>query len=179
MDKERYRISQQRSPKDNKTKRLACVTTYHPIAQIIHQVVRRNWHLLGQTFPKIEEFPSIPLTSFKKSPNFRDKLIKADIGSLKQNPRQSYLQTTKNFTFPCLACCQCSSVTRGEYITHPQTGKKYRINGYFTCNSSFIVYSLCGLAYVGETTQHMRDSMSKHKSTIHCQNLLLPIPSHF
>ncbi|CAJ0933465.1 unnamed protein product [Ranitomeya imitator] len=37
----------------------------------------------------------------------------------------------------------------------------------------------CGLLYVGETSQSIRDRVSKHKSTIRCNNLLLPIPHHF
>ncbi|XP_071980562.1 uncharacterized protein [Engystomops pustulosus] len=50
------------------------------------------------------------------------------------------------------------------------------------CESSFLVYVIkcpCGLVYVGETVQHIRDRISKHKSDIRCNKLLLPLPHHF
>ncbi|XP_073537636.1 uncharacterized protein [Phyllobates terribilis] len=40
-----------------------------------------------------------------------------------------------------------------------RSGKRFRINGFYTCDSSFVVYLIkfpCGLGYVGETTQQVR-----------------------
>lgn len=37
----------------------------------------------------------------------------------------------------------------------------------------------CNRLYVGETSQHIRDRICKHKSTIRVGNLLLPIPYQF
>ncbi|CAJ0935464.1 unnamed protein product [Ranitomeya imitator] len=84
--------------------------------------------------------------------------------------------------FPCLHCAQCHNVLKGNTFQHPRSGKTFRINQFFTCESSYVVYLIkcpCGLLYVGETTQPVRDRISKHKSTIRCKNLLLPIPHHF
>lgn len=81
-----------------------------------------------------------------------------------------------------MACCQFSSVIRGDHIPHPQTGRLFQINGYYMCNSTYVIYLLkcpCGLVYGGETTQRVRDRIGKHKSTIRCKNLMLPIPHHF
>ncbi|CAJ0928388.1 unnamed protein product [Ranitomeya imitator] len=47
---------------------------------------------------------------------------------------------------------------------------------------TFVVYLIkypCGLGYVGETTQHIRDRISQHKSTIRRCKTLLPVPAHF
>ncbi|CAJ0919390.1 unnamed protein product [Ranitomeya imitator] len=95
---------------------------------------------------------------------------------------QGVLTSPRNGTFPCLNCQQCSNVLKGDSFTHPQSGKRFPIKGQFNCNSSFVVYLIkcpCGLGYVGETTQHIRDRISKHKSTIRCGRTLLPIPAHF
>lgn len=68
--------------------------------------------------------------------------------------------------FPCFGCSQCLGVIRGEYITRPQTGKRFPLCFFFTCESSFV-------------DQRIRDRISKHKSKVRCQNLLLPVPHRF
>lgn len=92
------------------------------------------------------------------------------------------LTTKRRGTYLCLHCAQCSAVTKGETFTHPRSGKKYPIRDFFTCDSNYVVYlikCLCGLAYVGETTQRVKYRMCRHKSMIHQKELLLLIPAHF
>ncbi|CAJ0940590.1 unnamed protein product [Ranitomeya imitator] len=104
-------------------------------------------------------------TCYKCPPNIRDSLVKADMGGRSHDMTQSFLGKPKHSTHPCLHCNQC---------------KKYK--NFSTCDTSFVVYLIkcpCGLLYVGETTQSMRDRISKHKSTIRCKNMLLPLPYHF
>ncbi|CAJ0946009.1 unnamed protein product, partial [Ranitomeya imitator] len=123
----------------------------------------------------------IRINEMKRARNIRDILVSADIGPARFSPSQHFLRNPKTGTFPCLNCNQCSNVLRGDIIHHPHIGKRY-INHFFTCDLNFIVYLLkcpCGLLYVGETTQSVKDRISKHKSTIRCKNLLLPIPHHF
>ncbi|OCT65784.1 hypothetical protein XELAEV_18042032mg [Xenopus laevis] len=85
-------------------------------------------------------------------------------------------------TFPCLSCANCNNITKGQSFTHPHTGWKFNITNYYTCNSTFVIYLIkcpCGLAYVGETTQKVKDRIKQHKSNIRCNYNHLPIPSHF
>ncbi|CAJ0929680.1 unnamed protein product [Ranitomeya imitator] len=162
-------------------KRIPFVHSYHPFSFILHKAIRRHWHLLSTAHPDIPEFRSPFLPCFRRPPNLRDGLVKADIGSADQR-RQLFLSRPRNGTFPCLHCAQCHNVLKGNTFQHPRSGKTFRINQFFTCESSYVVYLIkcpCGLLYVGETTQSVRDRISKHKSTIRCQNLLLPIPHHF
>lgn len=169
-----------RPKKDDK--RIACITTYHPIMPLVQKAIRKNWGMLRDSYPQIDVFQNPPLTCYKRFPNLRDKIVRADIGSLCKTPWQTFLQTQRQGTFPCLSCGHCSSIIRGDSISHPQTGQKYPVRGYYTCESSFVVYLLkcpCGLAYVGETAQRVQDRLTKHKSTIRCRNLMLPLPSHF
>lgn len=115
--------------------------------------------------------------------NLRDQLVKADLGSDQRTPRQRLLHTTKKTgTYPCLCCAQCTNVIKGETFYHPHTGRAFKINGYHTCESRNVIYSIkcpCGLLYIGETSQQIKSRISKHKSTIRTNNLLLPIPFHF
>ncbi|CAJ0960861.1 unnamed protein product [Ranitomeya imitator] len=144
-------ISQQR------VNRMAFVNTYHPFMPMFHGLIRKHWPLLGLSYP-------------------------TDIGSSKLVKRQTLLATAQKGTFPCLHCLQCSNITRGDKFTHPRSGKRFSIRGFFSCDSTYVIYLIkcpCGLGYVGEATQHIRDRISQHKSTIRCKKLLLPIPAHF
>ncbi|CAJ0944277.1 unnamed protein product [Ranitomeya imitator] len=162
-------------------KRVPFVHVYHPYVHILHHSIRRHWNLLRTAHPQIPEFQDHFLPCYKRSNNIRDSLVKADLGTSKEST-QRFLTQPKHGTFPCLHCTQCNSVIKGDVFYHPHSGKRYDIKGYFTCDSSFVVYAIkcpCGLLYIGETTQPIRSRISKHKSTIRCQNLLLPLPSHF
>ncbi|OCT61096.1 hypothetical protein XELAEV_18047124mg [Xenopus laevis] len=87
--------------------------------------------------------------AYKRNKNLKDLLVRADIGNS---------------------------------FTHPHTGKNISINKYYTCESRYVVYlNKCpsGLAYVGETTQNVKERIKQHKSNIRCKLLHLPIPAHF
>ncbi|CAJ0968324.1 unnamed protein product [Ranitomeya imitator] len=171
-----------RSQRDQNASRLAFVNTYHPFNNLINTCVTRHWDILKKAYPHIKEFNSIPIISNKRCPSIRDKLVRADVGSSKRELTQRVFSTPRNGTFPCLVCLQCSNIIKGDSFTHPRSGKRFSIKGHFTCNTTFVVYLIkcpCGLGYVGETTQHIRDRISQHKSTIRCCKTLLPVPAHF
>ncbi|CAJ0942722.1 unnamed protein product [Ranitomeya imitator] len=162
--------------------RIPFVHQYHPAAYRIHRSIHQHWHILKTAYPTIEKFKNPFLPCFRRARNIRDTLVRADIGPSRSPSSQRFLCNPKKGTFPCLNCNQCSNVLKGDTIYHPYTRKMYNINNSFTCNSNFVVYLIkcpCGLLYVGETTQAIKDRISKHKSTIRCKNLLLPIPDHF
>ncbi|CAJ0968064.1 unnamed protein product [Ranitomeya imitator] len=118
----------------------------------------------------------------KRPSNIRDKLVRADIGSKRPTTTQRLLGTRCNGIFPCLNCAACSNVIKSDTITHPRTGKSYPVRGFHTCDSNFAVYLIkcpCGLLYIGETTQHIRDRIASHKSTISCGKNWLSLPDHF
>ncbi|CAJ0944555.1 unnamed protein product [Ranitomeya imitator] len=168
-------------PKDNQ-KRIPFVSTFHPFSGLVQSTIRRHWNILSKSYPTVPEFKVPFLPCFKRARNLKDRLVKADIGSGLVVPKQTFLQTQKRGTFPCLNCLQCSNVQKGSSVFHPQTGKAIPIKGFYTCESTFVVYLIkcpCGLAYVGETTQAVRDRVAQHKSTIRCNKTHLPLPHHF
>ncbi|XP_075697305.1 uncharacterized protein LOC142742645 [Rhinoderma darwinii] len=167
---------------DTKLNRIPFVHTYHPLVPKFQQIIRKHWHHLSTAYPTILEFKSPAMMCLKRPPNFRDRLVRADIGSNTKLPRQTFLRPRHNGTFPCLHCSCCSNVIKGDRFQHPHTNKSFPIKGFYTCDTNFVVYLVkcpCGLIYVGETTQHIRDRITSHKSTIRCNKNWLPLPDHF
>ncbi|CAJ0917088.1 unnamed protein product [Ranitomeya imitator] len=165
-----------------KTPRMAFISTFHPLNHLINKCILQHWDILKNAYPQVREFDSKPIICSKRCSNIKDHLVRADVGPSNRGFTQGVLTSPRNGTFPCLSCHQCSNVLKGDSFTHPRSGKRFPIRGQFTCNLSFIVYLIkcpCGLGYVGETTQPIRDRISKHKSTIRCGRTLLPIPAHF
>ncbi|CAJ0926946.1 unnamed protein product [Ranitomeya imitator] len=135
-----------------------------------------------RSFPEIPEFQTPFLPCFRRPCNLKNKIVRADIGSLSSVPRQHGRQTQRKGTFPCFQCAQCANVLKGPKISHPLTGTDIPIQGFYTCDSKQVVYAIkcpCGKIYVGETTQAIKDRISHHKSDIRCGKDHLPIPHHF
>lgn len=172
----------QRPTKQVKPPRLPFINTYHPIMPKIHGVIRHHWPLLQNFYSNVPEFHNPPMICTKRPKNLRDTLIRADIGPIKNPLKQSLLDTKKSGTFPCLHCTHCSNVIKGDSITHPLTGERIPIKGFHTCDTTFAIYLLkcpCGLIYVGETSQKVKNRITSHKSTIRCKKTWLPVPHHF
>ncbi|XP_056408807.1 uncharacterized protein LOC130317324 [Hyla sarda] len=176
------KAQQSRTPRSNNTARIPFVHTYHPFSYKVHGIIRKHWPLLHQALPNVNEFKDPFMPCFRRPRNLRDRLVRADIGSANTHSTQTLLKPRKNGTFPCLHCIQCNSIIKGDRTHHPRSGESIPLKGFFTCDTNFVIYLLkcpCGLAYVGETTQKIRDRISQHKSTIRRKNLLLPVPHHF
>ncbi|XP_073398705.1 uncharacterized protein [Dendrobates tinctorius] len=110
--------------KSNKSdKRIPFVNTYHPYSRKIQTTINKHWGLLSRSYPEIEEFQKPFLPCYRRPRNLKHNLVRADIGSNIKIPRQMFLQTQKQGTFPCLSCLQCNNIQKGGQIFHPQTGR--------------------------------------------------------
>ncbi|CAJ0938768.1 unnamed protein product [Ranitomeya imitator] len=184
LELERNNILNPQSPRPQLVtkEQVPFVHTYHPLMPKVQSIIRKHWPLLSRAYPKVDCFTIPVLMCNRRAPDIRDRLVRADIGSSRPTTTQGVLTTRRQGTFPCLSCASCSNVIKSDNVTHPRTGKSYPIRGYHTCNSNFLVYLIkcsCGLLYIGETTQHIRDRIASHKSTIRCGKTWLPIPDHF
>ncbi|CAJ0964574.1 unnamed protein product [Ranitomeya imitator] len=184
LDQEKSQVLQPQSPSPRPTNKdgVPFVHTFHPLMPKIETAIKKHWPLLARAYPNIPSFSKPPLMCNRRATNIKDKLVRADIGSTRPTMSQSVLTPRRQGTFPCLSCASCSNIIKSDSVTHPRTGKTYPIRGYYTCNSNFVVYVIkcpCGLLYVGETTQHIKDRIASHKSTIRCNKTWLPIPEHF
>lgn len=99
---------------------------------------------------------------YKKNKNLWNRLVRADIETTKKQV-QSTIHPPKTGTFPCLHCAHCSNVIKGSTFTHPRKVRPIPIWGFHTCDTSHVVYLLkcsCGLLYMGETSQRMKDFLA-------------------
>lgn len=121
------------------------------------------------------------MSSYRKGRTIRDRLIKSD------QPTSTFIKPTflgqKNLgSYPCLSCIQCNSMIKGKVFAHPHRGFNIPIRGYYTCQSSYVIYAIkcpCGLVYVGETTQKVKDRIARHKYSIRDKLTRLPLARHF
>lgn len=139
--------------RSNLPDRPVCVTTYTPVSHKINRILNKHWHILQKGHPS--NFQTRPLMSYRKGRNLRDNLVKADMGP-DTTPTQTTISGSQNpGSFPCLNCAQCNNIQKLPTFSHPHTGKQFKIQGHFACNSDYVVYlnkCPCRLAYVGETT---------------------------
>ncbi|KAM8952235.1 LOW QUALITY PROTEIN: uncharacterized protein RCH25_043022 [Pelodytes ibericus] len=170
--------------KDTAMPRVPFTSPYSKASQKIRKAIMKNWHILQADSNLPVSLHNPPLFSYARSHNLRDSLVSADVGSKKPNSR--FLADPKFGTFPCLSN-QCNSVIKGHSFLHPHRGNKYRINDYFTCDSTYVVYILkcpCGLLYVGETTRQVKKRISEHKTSIRTalaggNTNKVPVAKHF
>ncbi|CAJ0965402.1 unnamed protein product [Ranitomeya imitator] len=129
------------TPRRDNTRRIPFVHGFHPSVYVLHRAIRKHWPLLSTAYPNIPEFKQPFLPCFKRAPNLRDTLVKADIGPSTVT-RQLFLNAPRRGTFPFLHCAQCNNVLKGDTITHPRSGAIF----------SFIWFSLillASLAFIG------------------------------
>ncbi|OCT58528.1 hypothetical protein XELAEV_18002091mg [Xenopus laevis] len=151
--------------RDNDSK-LVFVSNFSTASESVSKIIHKHWHLLTSCFTNIPAFAQPPLMAYKRAKSLRDNLVRDDIGPLKQKSTR-FLCNPKLFS---------------NVFYHPHSGKKYNIREYYTCDFSYEIYSIkcpCELIYIGETTQKIKDRISKHKSTIRKQLTALPVPAHF
>ncbi|OCT97484.1 hypothetical protein XELAEV_18009711mg, partial [Xenopus laevis] len=71
-------------------------------------------------------------------------------------------RAAKKGTFPCLRCLCCSTVIKGDSISHPMRGVIY------------LLKCPCGQVYVGQTVRPVKDRIKEHKSDIRNDKINTP-----
>ncbi|OCT86646.1 hypothetical protein XELAEV_18020331mg [Xenopus laevis] len=156
--------------------------SFHPphIKTSLPRIIKKDWNLLTNHFPNKVEFKSPPRMSYTRAETIGARLVKADLGPA-VGPKQTFLKTPKNGTFPCCGYNHCSNVLKGNCVYHPLKGTRIPIRGFYTCASTYVVYSIkcpCGKTYVGKTICCIRDRLTEHKSAIRNKRNQ-PIAKHF
>ncbi|OCT96078.1 hypothetical protein XELAEV_18013760mg [Xenopus laevis] len=164
--------------KKNK-QRVAFVSQYNAYSNDCKSILYKHWHLLREAYPTIKEFQQIPMMSFRRGTTIGNKVVSADIRLPPM--KETFLGPKRQGMFKCKGCAQCKYVLVGSEFSDTENKKNYKIRGFHTCDTNFVVYMLvcpCGLIYVGETTQKVRDRFSQHRSTIKVKNRSLPVSRH-
>ncbi|XP_041446981.1 uncharacterized protein LOC121403153 [Xenopus laevis] len=153
---------------NKKNERIPFVSKYSNQSDQIEKVIKRFWPILQQDKILKHHCSNPPLFSYKRGQTLRDKLCPSELRK-DPNPTSWLLRSWKKGTFPCMGCVCCSSVTKGDTVYHPITGKKYKLYSYATCDTAGVVYLLkcpCGMVYVGQTSRQVKERIKEHKADI-------------
>ncbi|OCT91664.1 hypothetical protein XELAEV_18014723mg, partial [Xenopus laevis] len=104
---------------------------------------------------------------YTRGRNLRDSLCPSDIF---QHKRQApFWGPPKRGTFACLNCICCSSIIKGESVSHPTKGNTINLRDFSTCETKNVIYMLkcpCGLAYIGQTSRAVKERIKEHRGNI-------------
>lgn len=84
-------------------------------------------------------FKDAPKFIYRKGKTIGDYLVRA---AVKKKPTPNVVRTTKQGTFACLSCQNCTAIVKGPTVKHPMKGFDIKIKGYHTCNSHNVIYCL-------------------------------------
>lgn len=161
--------------------RIPLVTTCTNWSNKIASIINKHWPIIQQSHKNIKEFQDRPLLSYRRSSNLCDKLVKSDVGPRSQKV-QTFLSKPRKGSFPCLSCVNCNYMQKGENFIHPMTGISFRINHFYTCNSTYVVYALicpCKIIYIGETKYDIKTRITQHRYSIRKKRHDLQVPKHY
>ena len=130
-------------------------------------------------------FPDPPVLSFKRPPNLKDILVRAAL------PRgtSTHIETvhSKRGCVKCSnrSCRTCCHIEVTSSFTSHVTGRSFEIRQPTSCRSVNAIYLIqcgrCGLQYVGETGNEIRQRMNNQRSTIKNfrRHTDKPVAAHF
>ena len=139
---ERLSLLRPSTKKPSDTIRL--ITNYNPRNPNLQEILKKFEGLSLMTRKSVFTPEQIQIT-YSRSPNLKDKLVKANIDSL---PRP-------NLSQPCWqpGCLTCNHMDTSQVISSKDK-HSYPIRGKFNCKSNEIIYvmtcNICNIQYVGE-----------------------------
>ena len=114
-------------------------------------------------------------TGFRKATNIRQLIVKSDLNTL--HGRRGSHACAQN----CIACPLLNSKT--EIRCNSNKNKVFIIKGSFNCTTYSIVYIIsckkCGMQYVGQSRNSIRERLYGHLADIKTKNDVKPISRHF
>lgn len=113
--------------------------------------------------------------SYRKCRDLKDRLDWAD---LRLNIPSKH---ERKGSYPWRNCCNSKTMVKCRSFVNPRTGKTHHIKSNITYQSEYvyILQCLCGLLYVGKTTQECRNPINQHKYTIRKKMVELPVHLFF
>lgn len=165
-------------PKDGQ---VPLVLTYHPSLPPIRKIAHANHHILHTADRLQRAVPEPPIVAFRRPPNLRDILVRAAVPPT----NDTVITPTEHGTFKCNSrCITCQHhVNESRSFTSHSTDSTFQTKGHITCNTSNVIYLIscrrCGIQYVGETKNTLKQRLYGHRSTIKTRKLDTPVGEHF
>ena len=143
---------------ENNTKKVNCVSlvvTYNPAFKNLSQVMRKNLQLLYADEQVKKVFSLALFVFFRSTRNLKSYLVRSKIYPLERKVGSEKCKSKR-----CLACLNV-------FFQSFQTKEQYKINHQLNCNDKCLIYLLsckvCGLQYVGSTTDKFRLRWNNYK----------------
>ena len=167
-----------RRPKKNQNDRVPLVTTFNPGLPNLHDIVRRNFHILTESDRCREAIPEIPMIAYRRPKNIRDDIVRAKISRPNLKPKGFFKCNDKR-------CATCKFTDNTDFVTCNRTLKNYQILHHITCKTKNVIYLItckrCSKQYIGKTDQpfHKRFNGTRSDITKKNDNKNNPVTRHF
>ena len=126
--------------------------TYNPALKNLCQVIRKSLQLLYADEQVKKVFSPSPFVSFRSTRNLKSYLVRSKI-----YPLERKIGSEKCKSKHCLVCL---NVFEADVFQLFQTKEQYKTEHQLKCNDNCLIYLLfckvCGLQYVGSTTDKFR-----------------------
>ena len=144
-----------------KVDRIPFVVTYHPALNGIRKAIGKLQPMLAASEEHKMVFPEQLLVAFRRASNLKDNLVRAKLPPVPGDSVKGCFRCGKS------RCQVCKFMFEGDKFVCHVTGKGYKINSRFDCDSSGVVYLLgckvCGMQYVGSTFTPFRTRFNNYK----------------
>ena len=135
------------------------VTTYHPRPKDLSSLIKRNLQYLYADQEVKKVFTPAPFVSFRSARNLKSFLVRSKVYPLERKTGSEKCNGKR--------CLVCLNIAETDTFESFQTKKQYKINHNLNCNDKCLVYLLsckiCGLQYVGSTTDPFRYRWNNYK----------------
>ena len=137
--------------------------TYHPALTKVYEVLQKAHRHTLNSQRLTAVLPTSPWLAFCKPKTLKDHLFRSKLKTTNEKPGVTTCGR-KN-------CEICHILYQGDTFESSNTGKQYKINCSFNCNSRNVVYLLtfkiCEKQYVGSTATKFRRRFNQYKSNIY------------
>jgi hypothetical protein len=167
----------------SKSNRIPLVVTYHPRLPYLDGIIRKHWSIIN-SHPRLHKaFPELPIISYRRPPNLKDSLVRAKVNSKHKLPSTPESSGCR----PCQKprCKNCAYIQTTNIFKNKSQTTCFDIRQESTCATNNVVYliecNICGIQYVGETGNAIRQRMCNHRSTVKhaIRHMDKPVAAHF
>ena len=111
------------------------VVTYNPALPRISNILRKHFNILHSSNRCKDVFKQPPFVAYRRSPNLRDLLVKAQLPVISNNHfPPGFFRCGQN-------CATCPYITNGlTSYTFYTTGETRSITSHITCNTRNVIY---------------------------------------
>ena len=146
--------------KNNKAIGLPFVVTYTPDLQRLSSILRKHLPLLYQDTEVKKVFTPPPFVSYRCAFNLRNRLVRSKVYPIEREIGCRKCDKPR--------CKTCDNVIISDNFSSNITKEVFTINHRLNCDDNCLVYLLsckvCGLQYVGQTSDRFRFRWNNYKA---------------